>query len=137
MADDQPDQTKAKRLVKNPETFRERALKASEIGDQPTQASKVKRAGGQLVKPAAVPFKKAGQFKPLRPVGRAVRSISKIIFPAYFRNSWRELRRVTWPTWKQSRQLTVAVLIFALIFGALIAVVDYGLDKFFRNVLLK
>jgi preprotein translocase SecE subunit len=48
-----------------------------------------------------------------------------------------ELRLVTWPNWKQSRQLTFAVLVFAVIFGAAIAVVDYGLDKVFRNILLK
>jgi preprotein translocase SecE subunit len=124
MADKQPAKAKPKRLVKNPETFRERALRASDDSDKPARSAGIKKAGGKLASPAA-PL-----FKPLRRIGRA-------ISPAYFRNSWRELRDVTWPTWKQSRQLTFAVLVFAVIFGALIAVVDYGLDKIFRNVLLK
>jgi preprotein translocase SecE subunit len=130
MADTQPVKPKAKRQVKNPETFRERAVKASESDNKPERISKVKTSGGKLLRPAAAPFKKAARFKPLRIIG-------KIIFPAYFRNSWQELRKVTWPNWKQSRQLTTAVLIFAIIFGAIIALVDYGLDKVFRDILLK
>lgn len=58
-------------------------------------------------------------------------------FPSYFRNSWTELKLVTWPNRKTTAKLTIAVLIFAIIFGTLIAVVDYGLDKVFRQLLLK
>ena len=134
MADKQPAK---KRLVKNPETFRERAIKAGETEDKPKRASQVKSAGGKLVKPVGAPFKKAAQSKPLKPLRKPARIFGKIILPTYIRNSWQELRKVTWPTWQQSRKLTVAVLIFAIIFGALIAVVDYGLDKLFRNILLK
>lgn len=119
MADKQP--AKKKRVVKNPETFRERAVKATEASDKPTRASGVKRTGGNLARPAA---------KPLRRIGRA-------ILPKYIRNSWQELRQVTWPNWKQSRQLTGAVLIFATIFGVIIAVVDWGLDRIFRDLLFK
>jgi len=63
--------------------------------------------------------------------------IGLILWPPYFRNSWRELRQVTWPNGKQSRQLTLAVILFATIFGLLIAVLDFGLDKLFKQVLLK
>lgn len=121
MADKQPDKPKAKRLVKNPETFRERALKASQDADQPKKAAKLKSAGGKVAKPTAGPLKK----------------FLRILTPKYIRNSWQELRKVTWPSWKESRQLTFAVLIFAVIFGAIIALVDFGLDKLFRNILLK
>lgn len=128
MADEQP--SKPKRLVKNPETFRERALKASEASSKPSRTSGVKRTGGKVAKPVAVPFKKAAGTKPARILGR-------FILFRYIRDSWFELKKVTWPSWKQSRQLTVAVLIFAVVFGVLIAVVDYGLDKIFRNILFK
>jgi preprotein translocase SecE subunit len=124
MADNKPAKAKTKRLVKDPETFRERALKASEDSGKPARSAGIKQAGGKIASPVAF------LFKPLRAIGR-------VIFPAYFRNSWQELRLVTWPTWKQSRQLTFAVLVFAVIFGAIIALVDYGLDKVFRNILLK
>lgn len=131
MAEKQPKQVKkTKRQVKNPETFRERAIKAGEAGDKPGRTAGLKTAGGKLTAPVAAPFKQAARLKPVQAVG-------KVLLPAYLRNSWRELKLVTWPTWKQSRQLTFAVLVFAVIFGALIAVVDYGLDKVFRNILLK
>jgi preprotein translocase SecE subunit len=128
MADEGPEPKK--RRVKDPETFRERALKASEESAKPKRPSRAKKAGAGAAKGAAKPLRQVGRTKPARLVG-------KIVFPAYFRNSLQELRLVTWPNWKQSRQLTFAVLVFAVIFGAVIAVVDYGLDKVFRNILLK
>ena len=134
MANEQPTEAKSKRRVKNPETFRERALKAAEVTDKPERVSIFKRLSTKLIAPVA------------RSVGRLLRKIfyrqpfkfiGKIIFPTYFRNSWRELKLVTWPTKRQSRQLTFAVLVFAVIFGSTIALVDYGLDKVFRHLLLK
>jgi preprotein translocase SecE subunit len=129
MADDKPEQ-KNKRRVKNPETFRERALKASETGGKPDRTAGVKRAGGKLAKPAAKPLKKASRSKPLRILG-------KILAPAYLRNSWAELKKVTWPDAKQSRALTGAVLIFAIVFGVIVAAVDWGLDRIFRDIILR
>lgn len=124
---DKPKQSKpSKRRVKNPETFRERALKASE--GKPAKATKT--AAKSRTKPA----RRAHLPKP---VAKVFSAIGKVIVPVYLRNSWRELKLVTWPSWKQSRQLTFAVLVFAIVFGALVAVVDYGLDKVFRNILLK
>ncbi|MCA9327509.1 preprotein translocase subunit SecE [Candidatus Saccharibacteria bacterium] len=55
----------------------------------------------------------------------------------YIRDSWRELRKVTWPSFRESLRLTAAVIVFSVIFGAIIAVVDFGLDKVFRQILLK
>ena len=55
----------------------------------------------------------------------------------YIRDSAQELRNVTWPSFRESMRLTGAVILFSVIFGALIAVVDYGLDKVFRQILLK
>jgi preprotein translocase SecE subunit len=126
------DQPSKKRQVKNPETFRERAAKAAVAADQPKRRSPAKAAGnlGRGLAPAARPFQKVGRTRPARIAG-------KILLPPYLRNSWRELRLVTWPNWNESRRLTTAVLIFAIIFGAVIALVDFGLDKLFRTILLK
>lgn len=83
---------------------------------------------------------------PLKQIGHAfrwffrlkpIRFIGRILGFGYLASSWRELRKVTWPTWKESRRLTGAVIIFSVIFGALIAAVDYGLDKLFKEILLK
>jgi preprotein translocase SecE subunit len=123
-----------RRRVKNPETFRERAIKASAQADRPAKRGLVRRLGGRVLLPV---------FRPISRVLRRLfdrqpfRFIGKILFPAYFRNSWHELQQVTWPNWRESRRLTGAVLIFAIIFGAAIALVDYGLDKVFRSILLK
>lgn len=68
---------------------------------------------------------------------RAVRFIGRLLGLGYLRGSWQELKQVTWPTRREGRRLTTAVIIFAVVFGALIAGVDYGLDKLFRQVLLK
>lgn len=66
-----------------------------------------------------------------------VRFLGKITGVSYVRSSWKELKQVTWPTRREGLRLTSAVIIFSVIFGALIAIVDYGLDKLFRQVLLK
>jgi preprotein translocase SecE subunit len=123
-----------KRLVKNPETFRERAVKASEEVDKPTRTAAPKRIIGSVFKGIGKVLKKV--FGPIFRL-RIFRIIGKILFPEYFRSSWRELKLVKWPNWKQSRQLTFAVLVFAIIFGITVAIVDYGLDKLFRDILLK
>ena len=133
MADDKSSKPERKRRVKDPETFRERALKANEPAAKTTGKSKAGQTGGK----AAGLGRGLSGFKPLQPFIRVFRPIGRIIVPSYLRNSWKELKLVTWPNWKQSRQLTFAVLVFAVVFGAVIAIVDYGLDKIFRNILLK
>ncbi len=125
---------KKKRIVKNPETFRERAVKAAEEGDKPRRSGAPKRiirsVFGKIGRVLKAIFGPVFRLKPFKILGR-------ILFPEYFRSSWRELKLVQWPTWKQSRQLTFAVIVFAFIFGITIAIVDYGLDKLFRDILLK
>jgi preprotein translocase SecE subunit len=136
---DQPPKATKKRRVKNPETFRERAVKAATENEAPKRS--LKQAGGKVATPIARPVSRAASklwnFKPLKLLHKPLRLIGRIVFPVYFRQSFRELRLVKWPDWLESRRLTIAVLIFAIIFGALIAGVDYGLDKAFRSILLK
>lgn len=83
---------------------------------------------------------------PLRHIGhairwffalRAVRFIGKLLGIRYVMSSWKELRQVTWPTFKESRRLTSAVIIFSIMFGLLIALTDFLLDKLFKQFLLK
>jgi preprotein translocase SecE subunit len=119
-----------KRRVKNPETFRERAIKATVADDKPRRGSKVRST-------TAKPFKVTGRGLNKIFNRQPFRFIGKIIVPSYFRNSFKELKLVEWPGWKLSRQLTFAVLAFAVVFGGAIALVDLGLDKVFRNILLK
>jgi preprotein translocase subunit SecE len=131
---------KKKRQVKNPETFRERALKANTAADKPKKTAKVRKGAGK----AFSPFRTIGRgmkrifgHKAFRWLRKPLRVLSRILLVSYFRSSWQELKKVTWPNFRQSVSLTFAVLIFAIVFGVVIAVVDFGLDKLFKDVLLK
>jgi preprotein translocase subunit SecE len=70
---------------------------------------------------------------PFRLLGRILYKIT----PKYFVNSWRELRQVVWPSRKETWRLTLAVFVFALVFGGMVAIVDRGLDQVFKEVILK
>lgn len=133
--------SKKKRLVKNPETFRQKVVKAAEGNDRPSRkenaTSLVKQFFVIIFRPLAKLLKKVGSLKIFRPLKKPLNILGKIIFPVYVRNSFKELKYVTWPTWRESIRLTVAVLIFAVIFAAIVAALDYGLDKLFRGILLK
>ena len=134
------DKPKSKRQVKNPETFRERASKAAAEAEKPQKQSRVKHVARVAVtplRPVGRAGRRAGQLKPFRGIRKVLHWVGLIIWPRYFRNSWRELKLVNWPSWRQGRRLTYAVLAFAIVFGGAIALVDWGLDKVFKNILLK
>jgi preprotein translocase SecE subunit len=120
VAKEQP--TEKKRILRpKAETMREKVEKSSSAEPKPRRVREATNKVG-------APFKAAG--KPVAKIGRYV-------VPPYFRNSWKELREVTWPKRKESWQLTFAVIMFAIVFGAVVAAVDYGLDKIFKQVLIK
>lgn len=97
------------------------------------KAAPKKRSLKAPVRKIGAPLGKAGSAVRKSPVGKA----GRFIVPKYFRQSWQELREVTWPDRKQTVKLTFAVIAFATVFGVAIAIVDYGLDKLFRELLLK
>jgi preprotein translocase SecE subunit len=72
-------------------------------------------------------------IKPLR----VVKKYLAWLVPKYFVNSWRELRQVHWPNRRETWRLTLAVFVFAIIFGAMVAGVDKGLDALFKKLVLK
>lgn len=125
-----------KRLVKNPETFRERAQKASQEEDKPDRNAKLKQARSTAAAPLRRTSSKLGQVPALKPFRWFFGLLGKVLVPKYVRNSWQELKQVNWPNWHTSRRLTFAVLVFAVIFGLTVAGVDYVLDKIFREFLL-
>ena len=45
---------------------------------------------------------------------------------AYIRETTGELRKVTWPTWPEARQLTGLVLLVMVIIGAILGLTDAG-----------
>ncbi len=94
----------------------------------------MRQAGGKVTQPVTGPvgriLNKIFNRQPFRFIGR-------ILLPRYFRNSWKELRLVSWPKRKEAFDLTFAVLAFAVVFGGVVALVDFGLDKLFKDILLK
>ncbi len=73
------------------------------------------------------------------PDNRAGNILSKRvrIFPKYLKNSIAELRMVEWPNRKLTINLSFAVMIFAIVFGLYVSILDFGLDKIFKEVILK
>lgn len=121
---------KKQRRLRPAQTMRERAAK-----EQAPRRSRFARLA-----PLAKPFRVFGKLRGLkiwRPFTVAGRFLAKILVPPYLRNSFVELRRVTWPNRLQTFRLTSAVILFALIFGTIVAIVDFGLDKLFKQVLLR
>lgn len=117
-------------------TVRENAELArakSQAVSKPSKVSVVKKRVPRLSL-----FRRIGKvlgpiFQPLRPVLRPFRWL----MPVYFVNSWREVRQVTWPNRRETWRLTLAVFIFAVVFGLLVAGVDWILDQIFKKAILK
>ena len=100
------------------------------------KASGPLRAVGRFLSKLAHPFKfllAPFRTKPARFVGRI---LNKVLLINYFMSAWKELKQVTWPGRKETRQLTLAVFVFATVFGLMVTLTDYGLDKVFKKVIL-
>jgi len=50
-------------------------------------------------------------------------------FQKYVRDVIAELKKVTWPTWEELKGSTMVVIVFSIIMGFYIAVIDFGLSK--------
>ena len=44
----------------------------------------------------------------------------------FFRETSGELRKVSWPTWPEARQLTLLVLAVMVVMGAILGITDVG-----------
>lgn len=82
----------------------------------------------------AVKLWKSKLFIPVRFI---VKIIAKVLFISYFKKSWEELRLVTWPNTNTTVRLTFAVIMFAFVFGFIVAGMDFVFEKLFREVILK
>ena len=54
----------------------------------------------------------------------------------YLKGARRELLKVTWPSRKETIKLTIAVIVFSLVFVLFTTVVDFGLDELFEEIIL-
>jgi len=55
----------------------------------------------------------------------------------YSRELKAETKRITWPSKEDFKKATLAVLIFCLIWIAIVTVMDYGLRAIFENFVFK
>jgi len=67
---------------------------------------------------------------------RPVRFLGRILVPKYFRDSFREIKLVTWPSRRETWSLTFAVLMFAVAFGVFITLIDIIFDKVIKRIVL-
>ncbi len=134
---------KKKRILKT-ETVRERTEKAATA---PPKKRHLRKSASFVAKPFRFVWRSLVIV--LRPFGFLLwpfktriarfigRILAKVLLLHYFINSFRELRQVSWPNRREVVKLTFAVFVFAFIFGLVITVVDYGLDKVFKKILLQ
>lgn len=115
------------------ETVRERTEKLQNQAAATKKPSALGAFIGGFLAPLKWLFRQIGKLGRFR----IFRWISYIFVPPYIRNSWHELRLVTWPNRRQSWQLVNAVIIFSIVFGVIVAFVDYGLDKLFKEFIVK
>ena len=48
------------------------------------------------------------------------------VIQSFFRETTGELRKVSWPTWPEARQLTLLVLAVMVVMGILLGITDAG-----------
>jgi preprotein translocase subunit SecE len=53
----------------------------------------------------------------------------------YFNETAGELRKVSWPTWPEARQLTILVIIVMVVIGIFLGLVDYGANNLLNWIL--
>jgi preprotein translocase SecE subunit len=133
--DSQQPAKRAKRRVRPVETVREQRDKLQTVSQ--TKPHRFRKLFSWLGTPfraiAGWSFWQSKAWKPFRVIGKV---LGYILLVPYFRSSLVELKQVTWPDWKLSWRLTWAVLVFSVFFGVIVAIVDFGLDKLFKQLIL-
>lgn len=120
-------------MVKSPKAFNKKTSSNKSLKDSLDNSS----SESKIEKEPKVARKRIETTKSSNIFLKIIRIIGYIIVVPYLRNSWKELKLVNWPNFKLSRQLTTAVIIFAVFFGASVAMIDFGLGKIFKVILLK
>jgi preprotein translocase SecE subunit len=136
----EPKKPSQKKLVvkKKRETVRERANKSTKkaantprIRKIASSANKTRGKVGAVLTKEFTPIK-TGESKVGKYLGK-----KKRVTPMYFVESFKELRKVSWPSRKTVAKLTIAVFLFSFFMATMVKALDYGFDKLFKNVILK
>ncbi len=65
-----------------------------------------------------------------------VRGLPGFLQPAWFREIWGELKKVQWPTWQETRNLTLVVIVVAAALGLFLGGLDAGFNWIIQHTLL-
>ncbi len=126
-----------KRQVKKAETVRERSARSSAQPEKNAKAKRVVRAAKKPISNVTKASKK--EYHPIKlpnnKVGKFLNKRARIM-PRYFTNAWAEIKQVKWPNRKDTTRMTISVISFAVVFGGVVFVLDYGLDILFKQILL-
>lgn len=122
-------------VKKTKTTFRQRNQKAAEAHDKPKRIRKAAASAARPVGKIRSALKTEYHVIPQKE-NAGFFSKSRRITPSYFVKATQELKQVTWPGRKETWKLVFAVYVFAIGLGLAIALLDYGLDKLFRDVIL-
>ncbi len=120
------------------ETVRERADKKHAKSDKPSRHSQVSRvAGGSFAKVHGLLTKEYHPIKlPESKVGKVLTK-RRTATPSYFKDSVSEIKLVEWPSRRQALSLSMAVIVFSVVIAIFVKLLDYGLGKLFKEVILK
>ena len=88
------------------------------------------RAIGRFFKKVSAPIRNNKMWK------RARKSFLKSPFKGYFKDSFQELKMVTWPDRKTSLRLTGIVIVFSVIFAVVTTLLDIGFDRLAKEIFL-
>ena len=91
---------------------------------------------------------KPGRQRPVRPIaprparrpqreGGEGRGVLGLLRPRWAEDIFSELRKVTWPSWEDTRYLTLVVVVVATAFGIFLGGVDMFFNWVIENTLLR
>lgn len=124
------------RIRKTAPTVRERA-EAARVDADTGKTNRLRHTLSVAAKPIRkirIPDNRAS--RPVKKVGRGGKKIIGFLVPKYFIHSWQELRQVNWPSRRETWRLTLAVFVFAVALGLVVAGVDKVLEMLFRKFIL-
>jgi preprotein translocase subunit SecE len=129
---------KLTRKRKQAETVRQKAEKESVKRKKPTKVGAIKQ---KVHKPLSTLGRVASkEYHPIKvPDKKGVRVLNKRVkyIPQSIKNSWAELKQVTWPSRKDALKLSFAVIIFSICFAVFVQVLDFLFSKVVKEIILR
>jgi preprotein translocase subunit SecE len=55
----------------------------------------------------------------------------------FFKEVWIELKKVHWPSWKETRAATLVVVVVVMVFALFLGLVDFGLSHVIQRLLVQ